>query len=205
MTSHPKDVSEKLFHAIADCSKVCKHIHLPFQSGSDRILQLMNRKYTSEQYFKKIETARKIIDGVEFTSDVIVGFPTETEDDFIKTVDLVKAIEFNSLFTFIYSPRKNTPASIMDGQIDYQTANDRLTRLIQIQNDISCKINKQYIGKYVSVLAENHLKKDEMIFGRTDTNLIVNFSGSTDCIGKFTEVFIDNAKNSMLIGHEREK
>ncbi len=203
MTSHPKDVSEKLFHTIADCEKICKHIHLPFQSGSDRILRLMNRKYTSKQYLDKIETARKIIKNVVFTSDVIVGFPTETDDDYAKTVNLVKEVKFDSLFTFIYSPRKNTPASLMEGQIDYQKANHRLSELIKIQNEISCEINKQYIGKSVIVLTEGNTKEN-FLTGRTDSNIIVNFSGPNESIGEFKNVIIDDAKNCMLIGHERD-
>lgn len=203
MTSHPKDATEKLFHTVAECDKVCKHLHLPFQSGSDRILQMMNRRYSAEKYLELLEKARSIIPGVSFTSDVIVGFPTETEDDFQATLDLVRKARFNGLFTFIYSPRRNTPAAVMEGQINKEIKGDRLTRLINIQNDIAQETNQFYVGKTVTVLTEGYTdEKKDTLTGRTDTNIIVNFSGKSNSVNQFRRVHIDRALNWALFGTE---
>ncbi len=205
MTSHPKDATEKLFRTIAACDKVCKHIHLPFQSGSDRILKLMNRRYTSADYIGLVEKARQLIPVVTFTSDVIVGFPTETEEDFLDTLKLIKNVGFNGLFTFIYSPRKNTPAAVMEGQIDKETKGDRMSRLLEFQNAIVWDGNKSFLGKTVKVLAEGPSPAAENIFvGRTDTNIIVNFTGTPDCVGKFVDVEITKALNWALFGTQKD-
>jgi len=204
MTSHPKDATEKLFRTIAQCNKVCKHIHLPFQSGSDRILKLMNRKYSSADYLSLIQKAREIIPGVTFTSDVIVGFPTETEEDFEDTLRLIKEVGFNGLFTFIYSPRRNTPAAVMDGQIDKETKGDRMRRLLEFQNSLVWDDNKRFLGETVRVLAEGSAEGEADTFtGRTDTNIIVNFKGNSECIGNYVDVEITKALNWSLFGIQK--
>ncbi len=203
MTSHPKDATEKLFKTIAECDKVCNHIHLPFQSGSDRVLKLMNRRYTSSDYIALTEKARKLIPDVTFTSDVIVGFPTETEEDFQATLSLIRKVGFNGLFTFIYSSRKNTPAAVMDGQIDKETKGDRMRRLLEVQNELVWQENSKFIGKTVKVLVEGVSENDgNTLYGRTDTNIIVNFSGDKESIGNYAQVEITKALNWSLFGNQ---
>lgn len=204
MTSHPKDATKKLFDTVATCEKVCKHIHLPFQSGSDRILKLMNRRYTAKQYLELIEYGRRMIPDVSFTSDVIVGFPTETEEDFEDTLSLIRAVGFNGLFTFQYSPRKNTPAAVMEGQISKEVKGERFSRLLALQSSKSFDFHSKYKGRTVRVLAENALETPGMYTGRTDNNIIVNFSSQKDVTASFVAVTIDEAKNWALLGHVAE-
>jgi tRNA-2-methylthio-N6-dimethylallyladenosine synthase len=154
MTSHPKDATQKLFDAIAACPKMVRHVHLPFQAGRDRILKKMNRGYTKEEYLKKIHMLRKTVPGIALTSYVIVGFPTETEGDFADTLDVIQQVEFDSLYTFIFSKRKGTPAFTMEGQIDKAEQHRRFELLVQEQDRISKKINETYRGAVLRVLAE---------------------------------------------------
>jgi tRNA-2-methylthio-N6-dimethylallyladenosine synthase len=207
MTSHPKDATQKLFDTIASCSKICKHIHLPFQSGSNRILSLMNRKYTAEEYLALIEYARKKIPGVTFTSDVIVGFPTETDEDFEQTISLIKKVGFNGLYTFIYSPRKNTPAEKMEGQISKEDKSKRFQKLLKIQNEIAEKSNNEYIGCEVKVLVEGYAENSEnkIMTGRTDNNIIVNFPSVENKLYKYADVYIEKALNWALFGKIKER
>lgn len=202
MTSHPKDATQKLFDTVAECEKVCKHIHLPFQSGSDRVLKLMNRRYTAEQYKSLIAYGREKIPGVSFTSDVIVGFPTETEEDFQDTLNLIKEVGFNGLFTFMYSPRKNTPAAVMDGQIPKETKAERFQRLLDLQNSTAFDFHSQYVEKTVRVLVESKLEEEDFYTGRTDNNIIVNFKSKRDVVNSFVQVKINQAKNWALFGEE---
>lgn len=199
MTSHPKDATKKLFDTVASCQKVCKHIHLPFQSGSDRILALMNRKYTAAQYLELIAYGREKIPDVSFTSDVIVGFPTETEEDFQATLDLIKSVGFNGLFTFQYSPRKNTPAAVMEGQISKEIKAERFERLLALQNQSALRFHSRYVGKTLRVLVES-VQEDQTYTGRTDNNIIVNFTSEKNVINNFVPVKIKTAKNWALFG-----
>lgn len=199
MTSHPKDATEKLFDTIAECDKVCNHVHLPFQSGSDRVLSLMNRRYTAEKYLSLIDYAKKKIPGVSFTSDVIVGFPTETEEDFEDTLKLVEKVGFSGLYTFIFSPRKNTPAAEMEGQIPQEVKSERFNRLLALQNENSVKANERHLGKTVEVLCEGYAD-DGYMTGRTEDNTIVRFRAEDGVIGKFVSVEIDKALNWAVFG-----
>lgn len=199
MTSHPKDATKKLFDTVASCQKVCKHIHLPFQSGSDRILELMNRKYTAAQYLELIAYGRKKIPDVSFTSDVIVGFPSETEEDFQATLDLIESVGFNGLFTFQYSPRKNTPAAVMEGQISKEIKAERFERLLALQNQSALRFHSRFVGKTLRVLVES-VQENQVYTGRTDNNIIVNFTSEKNVINTFVPVKIKTAKNWALFG-----
>ena len=201
MTSHPKDATKKLFDTIAECDKVCKHVHLPFQSGSDRVLSLMNRRYTAEKYLSLVKYAKEKIPDVSFTSDVIVGFPTETEEDFSETLNLVKEVGFSGLYTFLFSPRPGTPAATMDGQIPPDIKSERFNRLIALQNENSVKANEKYLGKTVEVLVEGYPDGDrENMTGRTEDNTIVRFPAKDGITGEFVSVKIDKALNWAVFG-----
>lgn len=201
MTSHPKDATQKLFETMAQCEKVAKHLHLPFQAGDDRVLSVMNRGYTREDYLKKLEYARSLMPDLVVTSDVIVGFPTETDDEFENTLKLVNEGQFDMLFTFLYSRRPGTPAASMAGQIAREDKKRRFDRLIALQNEISLKKNLQMEGQRVRVLVEGASKSNEkMMTGRTDGGKVVNFEGSVDLIGKFVVLEITKAHTWSLYG-----
>ena len=200
MTSHPKDASKKLIRTIAECPHISRHIHLPFQSGSNRILKLMNRKYTREDYLDLISLAKKEIPGVIFTSDVIVGFPTETEEDFQDTMSLIREVEFDGLFTFIYSPRNGTPAATMDGQIPDDVKGERYRRLSALQSELSTQANQKFVGQVVMVLVTGQNEKDPTLCdGRTDGNKLVHFPGNFQA-GTKVNVRIDRALNWGMYG-----
>lgn len=176
MTSHPKDASFKLIDTIAECEKVCKHIHLPVQCGSDRVLKMMNRHYDREKYLTLIDYAKKKIPGVSLTSDIIVGFPGETEEDFEQTLDLIRKVEYNGLYTFIFSPRKGTPAAEMEEQIPKEVKMDRFNRLLKVQDEISVKKNSEFVGKTFEITVEDFAENTrEAMLGRTENNTIVRF------------------------------
>ncbi|KYH29856.1 MULTISPECIES: tRNA (N6-isopentenyl adenosine(37)-C2)-methylthiotransferase MiaB [Clostridium] len=201
MTSHPKDVSDRLISAMAECEKVCEHGHFALQSGSSRILEKMNRKYTREQYLELVKKLRKAMPDIAITTDIIVGFPGETEEDFNDTLSIVKEIEFDSVFTFIYSQREGTPAANHEDQIPEDVKHERFNRLVKVVNDILAKKNKEYEGKIVEVLVEGPSKNDETkLMGRTRTNKLVNFEGNNDIIGKLVKVKIIKAQSFSLIG-----
>lgn len=203
MTSHPKDLSDDVIYAIRDCEKICEQIHLPVQSGSDEMLGKMNRHYDRERYLSIIEKIKKEIPGVAITTDIIVGFPGETEEDFQETLDMVKAVEYDSAFTFIYSRRKYTPADLMLNQIDDSVKHERFNRLIKVVNEICAKKNLEYEGKCVEVLVEGPSKNDETkLMGRTRNGKLVNFTGSKDSIGKLVNVNITKASSFSLKGEE---
>ncbi len=205
MTSHPKDLSDDLIDAMTECEKVCKYIHLPVQSGSNRILSLMNRKYTREDYFALVEKLRKKMPDIAISTDIIVGFPTETDEDFEDTCDLYKKVCFNSAFTFIYSPRIGTPASTMEGQVTEEKNKERIAKLIKISEECSIKANSLYLKKTYPVLVEGISKRDEsMISGRTEHGRMVTFQGSTDLIGKTVNVKITKVKLNTLMGEMEE-
>lgn len=200
MTNHPKDLTEDLVKALAESTKTCKSIHLPVQAGSNRILKLMNRKYTREDYFEKIEMIRKYIPDIAITTDVMVGFPTETEEDFEDTVDLVKKVGFAGAFTFIYSPREGTPAAKMEGQIDPEISKKRIMKLIDLQNGINREQSEQYKCKTVKILCEGYDEKKDKYLGRDTYGRMVYFDGNPDCVGEFINVKIIETGGISLYG-----
>lgn len=203
MTSHPKDLTEDVIIAVKQCDKLCEQIHLPVQSGSTRILKKMNRHYDREQYLDLVRKMKEQIPNVALTTDIIVGFPGEEEEDFVDTLTLVEEVGYDSAFTFIYSKRKGTPADEMEDQIDDNVKHDRFNRLIEVVNRISAEKNKEYDGKVVEVLVEGESKNDEeKLTGRTRTGKLVNFTGNKDNIGKLVMVKITKAQGFSLIGEE---
>ena len=199
MTSHPKDCTEELLDAIRDCKKVERHIHLPFQSGSSRILKQMNRHYDREGYLKLISAARERIPDVEFTSDIIVGFPGETYEDFCETLSLVKEVKFTSLFTFIYSPREGTPAATMPDPISREEKGKWFSELLVTQDEISKELNSSLIGKKMRVLCEEETA-DGLFTGKGEYYSSVTFEGNHDMIGKFVTVRVEKYENNTLYG-----
>ncbi len=200
MTNHPKDLTEKLVKAVAESDKTCKSVHLPVQAGSNRILKLMNRKYTREDYFEKVDILRKYIPDVAITTDIMVSFPTETEEDFLDTVDLVKSVGFSGAFTFIYSKRKGTPAAKMDGQIDEETSKDRIVRLIDLQNETNREQSKLYLGKTVEILCEGFDDKKKMYLGRDTYGRMAYFKSDSNLVGEFVNVKITKTGGISLLG-----
>src|SRR5665647_1945810 len=194
MTSHPKDLSDDLIYAIRDCDKVVESIHLPIQSGSTNLLQRMNRKYTKEHYLALADKIRSIISNVSLSTDIIVGFPGETEEDFLNTLDLVEKVRFDYVYTFLYSRRKGTPAAEYEDQITEETKKERFNRLAECQNKITREINESLIGKTLEVLVEGTSKKNQILLtGHTRINKIVNFQGDPELVGKIIYVKIDEA------------
>lgn len=203
MTSHPKDLTFKVIEAIRDCDKVCEYIHLPVQSGSSNIIKKMNRHYTKEYYIDLIKKIKEEIPGIALSTDIIVGFPGETEEDFNETLDLVRQVEYDSAFTFLYSIRKGTPAAEIENQISDEVKHERFNRLVETLNEISARKNKEYEGKIVEVLVEGPSKNDEnKLMGRTRTSKLVNFISSNDNIGKLIKVKITKANSFSLLGEE---
>ncbi|MDF2502888.1 tRNA (N6-isopentenyl adenosine(37)-C2)-methylthiotransferase MiaB [Clostridium sp.] len=203
MTSHPKDLSFKVVEAIRDSKKVCEHIHLPVQSGSSRLLKKMNRHYDREYYIDLIKNIKREIPNIALSTDIIVGFPGETEEDFQDTLDLIREVEYDSAFTFLYSPRKGTPAAEMDEMVSEEVKHDRFNRLISLVNEISAKRNKEYQDKIVEVLVEGTSRNNESkLMGRTRTGKLVNFEGAKDSIGKLVNVKITKAHSFSLYGEE---
>jgi len=201
MTSHPKDLSDELIHAMRDCQKVCEHLHLPFQAGSTRILREMNRKYTKEDYLGLVSRIKENIPDITLSTDIIVGFPGETEEDFLETLDIVEKVRFDNAYTFLYSKRTGTPAAKMEEQIPDEVKKDRFQRLLATQNRISKELNDTFLGKVVEVLVEGVSKTNDKVFtGRTRGNKIVNFEGDGSLIGQLVNVRIDNVKTWSLEG-----
>ncbi len=201
MTSHPKDASEKLFKTMAICEKAAHHIHLPFQAGNDRVLKAMNRVYDSEGYLKKVELARKYMPDVVITSDVIVGFPGETDEEFEDTVKLIEKVRFDSLFTFLYSKRPGTPAAKMEDAYTREDKQRRFDRLLDVQNAISAEKHREYVGKTVRVLTDGI--NGEETTARTDGGRLVRISGKHDT-GKFMDVKITDSTTWALLGKAEE-
>lgn len=202
MTSHPKDVTPELIAVMAECPKVAKHFHLPLQSGSDRILKAMNRRYDREKYLSHVSALRKAMPDIVITSDIIVGFPGETEEDFEATLDIIDRVGFDMLYSFIYSPRKGTPAAEMEDQIPREVQNNRFDRLLALQNAVGERRNKQSVGKTYRVLCEGPSKTDPSVLcGRTDGNKLVLFKGDAP-EGKFINVYITDAEAYALHGNQ---
>lgn len=201
LTSHPKNLNKNLIDTIASCEKVCCHIHLPVQSGSNRILKLMNRNYTVEDYLKIVDYSRSKIEGLVLTTDIIVGFPGESYDDFKKTLKLVEYVRFASIFNFIYSKRVGTKAAEMEDFVSRSEKTRWLNELINLQNHISDEVNRGFVGKVENVLFENRLKSDEnIIFGRNSGNLIVRCENDGSCLNKFRKVKIIESFRTFLKG-----
>lgn len=201
MTSHPKDLSDDLITAIKELKKVCNHVHLPVQAGSNNVLKSMNRKYTKEHYLTLVEKLRNEIPDVAITTDIIVGFPGETEEDFLETIDLVEKSEYDSAFTFLYSVREGTIAAKMENQIPEDVKHDRFDRLLKVLYPIGLKKNESCIGKTYSVLVESVSKNaDEYLTGRTEHFRLVHFKGDKSLLGQIVNVKINSAKTFHMEG-----
>ena len=201
MTSNPKDLSDELIEAFAVCDKLCRNLHLPIQSGSNRVLKRMNRKYTREDYLKLIEKLRKTVPDITLSTDIIIGFPGETNEDFEETLSIVKEVEYDSAFTFIYSIRKGTPAEKFEDQIEESEKHRRFDLLVNAVNEISEKKNKAYQDRVEKVLVDGVSKNDKStLTGRTDGFKLVNFAGKKEMIGSIVDVKITDAKTFSLFG-----
>lgn len=201
MTSHPKDLSDELIEVMAASKKICKHLHLPVQSGSTEILKKMNRRYTKEQYLELAKKIKKAIPDISLTTDIIVGFPGETEEDFLETMDVVKQVRYDSAFTFIYSKRTGTPAAIMENQIPDDVVKDRFDRLLKEVQKISAEVCCVHEGSVQSVLVESLNDHDNsLVTGRLSNNLLVHFKGDSDLIGKIVNVHLKECKGFYYLG-----
>ena len=200
MTSHPKDASHKLIDTIAAQPHLCKHLHLPVQCGSDELLKKMNRHYTIGQYMELIEYARKKVPGITFSSDIIVGFPGETEEDFQDTLELVKKVGYMQLFTFIYSKRTGTKAAEMPDPTPRAEKTDRMTRLLKVQDEIAMDLVRQQVGQTVRVLVEGYGRSDGTLSGRLDNNLTVEFAADPALMGSYAQVHLTGARATVLLG-----
>lgn len=200
MTSHPKDLTEDVVKAIRDNDKICNNIHLPIQAGSNSVLKNMNRRYTREHYLGLIEMIRRYLPDCGITTDIMVGFPYETEEDFLDTMDIVEKVRFSTAFTFIYSVRKGTKAAEMP-QITYEIKQNRIKRLIARQNEITEEISKDYVGNVYEILVEGmQEKKNGYVVGRTESGRLVSAKGDESMIGEFKNVKITAVKNAQLLG-----
>lgn len=201
MTPHPKDLSDELIEVMKVTPKVCRHIHLPLQSGSSRILKLMNRHYTKEDYLLLVNKIRTALPDVALTTDIIVGFPGETEDDFEDTIDVVKQAEFDSAFTFIYSKRIGTPAATMDNQVPEEVTKPRFERLLKVVSESAAKRCGRDVGKTLSVLVESvNEQHPELVTGRLSNNTLVHFPGDASLVGQIVNVSLKESKGFYYIG-----
>ena len=201
MTSHPKDLSDELIEVMKNSKKICKHLHLPVQSGSSRILQKMNRRYTKEQYLELVRKIKTAIPDISLTTDIIVGFPGETEEDFLETMDIVKQVRYDSAFTFIYSKRTGTPAATMENQVAEDVVKDRFDRLLKEVQEISAEVCSIHTGTTQEVLVESLNDHDaSLVTGRLSNNILVHFPGNADLIGKIVDVKLEECKGFYYIG-----
>ena len=202
MTSHPKDLSDELIEVMRTSKKVCKHLHLPIQSGSSRILQKMNRRYTKESYLELVRKLKEAVPDISLTTDIIVGFPGETEEDFLETMDVVKKVRYDSAFTFIYSKRTGTPAAVMEDQIPEDVVKDRFDRLLKEVQTISAEVCSVHEGTIQSALVESVNDHDtSLVTGRLSNNILVHFPGNEELIGKIVDVSLDECKGFYYLGH----
>lgn len=197
MTSHPKDCSDELLYAMSECSKVSKHLHLPFQSGNDRVLKAMNRRYTREKYLSLIKLARKLMPDISITSDIIVGFPGETYEEFCDTLSLVKEIKFSALFTFIYSKRSGTPAAEMDDPVSRKEKGEWFRQLLTVQEKVSKENNLKMANKTYRLLVSDYGREEGFMAGNTDGNICLEFPGDGSLIGEFVTVETYMENNSL--------
>ena len=201
MTSHPKDLSDELIEVMKESKKICPHMHLPLQSGSSRILKIMNRRYTKEQYLALAEKLRTAIPDISLTTDIIVGFPGETEKDFQETLDVVRQVRYDSAFTFIYSKRTGTPAAVMEDQVPDDVVKDRFNRLLALVQEISQEMSLRVEGQTLPVLVESINEQDaSLVTGRLGNNLLVHFPGCKELIGKIVNVHLKECKGFYYIG-----
>ena len=201
MTSHPKDLSDELIQVMAESEKICRHLHLPLQSGSSRILKIMNRKYTKEQYLDLADRIRKAVPDIALTTDIIVGFPGETEEDFRETLDVVRRVRYDSAFTFIYSKRTGTPAAVMEDQIPEDVVKDRFDRLLKEVQTISKEMAERFNGSCQKVLVEEKNSQMEgYVTGRLSNNHVVHFRGPESLIGQIVEVRLDECRGFYYMG-----
>lgn len=201
MTSHPKDLSDELIEVMAKSKKICNHLHLPVQAGSSEILRKMNRRYDKEQYLTLVEKIRKAVPDIALTTDIIVGFPGETEEDFLETMDIVERVRYDSAYTFIYSKRTGTPAATMENQVPEDVVKDRFDRLLLRVQEIASEVAQKHVGETVLVLAEEKNDHDDtMVTGRTSDNYLVHFAGDESLIGTIVPVKITECKGFYYIG-----
>lgn len=201
MTSHPKDLSDELIQVLAESKKICRHLHLPLQSGSTRILKEMNRHYTKEQYLELVKKIRTAVPDMAITTDIIVGFPGETEEDFLETMDVVKQVEYDSAFTFIYSKRTGTPAAAKEEQVPEEIVKDRFDRLLQVVQEIGAKKAEALTGTREKVLVEDVNAQDEqLVTGRLSNNSVVHIRGGKELIGQIVEVTLDECRGFYYMG-----
>ena len=201
MTSHPKDLSDELIEVMGSSEKICRHLHLPIQSGSSRILEKMNRRYTKEHYLELVEKIRSSVPDISLTTDIIVGFPGETEEDFQETLDVVRKVRYDSAFTFIYSKRTGTPAAIMEDQVPESVVKDRFDRLLKEVQSISGEVCSVYTNTIQDVLVETVNDHDAaLVTGRMSNNLLVHFPGGEDLIGKIVSVELKECRGFYYIG-----
>ena len=201
MTSHPKDLSDELIEVMRTSKKICKHLHLPVQSGSTDILKKMNRHYTKEQYLELVRKIKAAVPDISLTTDIIVGFPGETEEDFLETMDVVKQVRYDSAFTFIYSKRTGTPASVMENQIPEDVVKDRFDRLLKEVQTISAEVCCIHEGTTQSVLVESlNDHDDSLVTGRMSNNLLVHFQGDASLIGQIVDVRLNECKGFYYLG-----
>ena len=205
MTSHPKDLSDELIEVMKHSKKICRHLHLPLQSGSTAILKKMNRKYTKEQYLALAEKLRREMPDLAITTDIIVGFPGETEEDFQETLDVVSKVKYDSAFTFIYSKRTGTPAAVMENQVPDDVVKDRFNRLLALVQDVSKEMSLRVQGQTLPVLVESINEQDPgLVTGRLGNNLLVHFPGGSELIGKIIDVYLKECKGFYYLGELEE-
>lgn len=200
MTSHPKDLSDELIDVVSSCTRVCKQVHLPIQSGSNAILERMNRRYTREDYFRLIDKLRGRMPDIGLSTDIIVGFPGESERDFQETLEMMEKIRFDSAYTFIFSKRSGTAAADMEEQIPSEVKRERIQKLIKLQSKITLEKNNARIGHTYEVLVESESKDKKLLCGRNDAGYMINFAGSSTLIGSFASIRITHASPHTLSG-----
>ena len=200
MTSHPKDLSDELIEYMGKSKKVCHHLHLPMQSGSSRILKLMNRRYDKEKYLELVQKIRGAVPDISLTTDIIVGFPGETEEDFLETLDVVDKSDFDTAFTFIYSKRSGTPAAKMEDQVPEDVVKDRFDRLLSLVQEKGRMVSSRFQGTVQEVLVETESKEKGIFTGRTQYNLLVHFPRTSDMLGKYIQVRLDTCKGFYYLG-----
>ncbi len=205
MTSHPKDLSDELIQVMAKSRKLCHHLHLPLQSGSSRILKIMNRRYDKEKYLNLIEKIRDAVPDISLTTDIIVGFPGETEEDFLETLDVVEKADYDTAFTFIYSKRSGTPAAAMEDQIPEDIVKDRFQRLLALVQEKGRKNSARFTGTVQEVLVEEESREKGIFTGRTQYNLLVHFPGSSKMLGRYVNVRLDECRGFYYLGSPSEE
>lgn len=201
MTSHPKDLSDELISVMAESKKICRHLHLPLQSGSSRILKIMNRHYTKEQYLTLVDKLKASVRDISLTTDIIVGFPGETEEDFSETLDVVKRVGYDSAFTFLYSKRTGTPAATMENQVPEEVAKERFGRLLALVQETAASTSARFLGQTLPVLVEEQNVQDPgLMTGRLEHNLVVHFPGTVDMIGRILPVHLKECRGFYYMG-----